>query len=187
MNIEQVIKKSFNFRLNNNVGSFTLGEDEVKQIVDHDEVLTVSDSSGSGKKYVIMKKDTFDDWLSSKLEILFKNCDSIEDLEEIIKDFAEAFGAGEFADDFVKAFRKDPNNKFLEFILFKTVFNIYANKDGILEKMFNFTSDNKDIRTRAINRMVQYFDLIFIEEFTFSDFRYSRVNYPLFVFEVYRW
>lgn len=180
-------EKTFKFQLNNNLGSFKLDEDEAKQIINCNEALTISDSSGSGKKYLVVKKDAFDDWLSSKLETLFKNCDSIEDLEEIIKDFAEAFGAGEFADDFVKAFRKDQNNKFLEFILFKTVFNIYANKDGILEKMFNFTSDNKDVRTRAINRMVQYFDLIFIEEFTFSDFRYRRVNYPLFVFEVYQW
>lgn len=184
MNIEQVIKKSFNFRLDNNLGSFKLDEDEIERIIYYNEALTVSDSSGSNKKYVVMKRDAFDDWLSSKLETLFKNCDSIEDLEEIIKDFAEAFGAGEFADDFVKAFRKDPNNKFLEFILFKTVFNIYANKDGILEKMFNFTSANKDIRTRAINRMVLYFDLIFIEELAFG---YRGVDYQLFVFEVYQW
>ena len=183
MDIEQVIKKSFNFRLNNNVGSFTLDEDEVKQIIHCNEALTVSDSSGSGKKYLVMRRARFDDWLSSKLENLFKNCDSVEDLEEIIKDFAEAFGAENFAEDFAKAFRKEPNNKFLEFILFKTIFNVYANDDIILKKMFNFTSADKVIRTTAINRMAQYFDLIFLEEFTFS----YEIDYRLFVFEWYQW
>lgn len=183
MNIETAIKRTFKFQLDNNMGSFELDEAD-KQIIFRNEALLVSDSNDSSKKYLIMKKDAFEErWLQSKLENLFKKADSIEDFEEIIKDFAEIFGS-DSSEDFINYCRKETNKEFLKFILFKTIFNVGAYGEFIVKKLFNFSSADEDIRSEAASRMLKYFDLNFLEEFTF-DYRY--VNYQLFVFEVCQW
>lgn len=179
MNTETVTK----FQLNNSAGSFEL-DVAGKQIIFGDEALMVPDCNNSGKKYVVMKKKAFEVcWLQSMLEYLFKSCDSIEDLAEIIKDFAEFFGS-DSSEDFIKYCGKETNKKFLEFILFKTIFNIYANDGVIIKKLFNFSSCDENIRSEAISRMKKYFGLNFIEEFTFADSR--CYDHQLFVFEVCR-
>lgn len=157
MNIETVIKKTFNFHLSNNAGSFKLDENEVRNITLFKDALTVSDSNNSYKKYLIVRKEALEGWwLWSKIRIFFNNVDSIKDLEDIIKDFAETFGS-----DFSKDFN-----------------------DLLIKEMFNFDSDDENVRSKANNRMKNYFDLNFIEEFTFG---YRDVNYKLFVFEECQW
>lgn len=179
MNVETVTK----FQLNNGTGSFVL-DVAGKQIIFGNEALMVSDCDNSNKKYIVMKKDAFKkSWLQSMLEYRFKGCDSIEDLAEIIKDFAEFFGS-DSSEDFIKYCGKETNKKFLEFILFKTIFNVYANDSVIVKKLFNFNSDDEDTRSEANNRMKKYFGLNFIEEFTFADNRCC--DHQLFVFEVCR-
>lgn len=164
-------EKTFNFHLNNNVSSFKLDEDEVKQIIHCNEALTVSDSSSSGKKYLVVKKDAFKkSWLLPALENISRDDDFIEEhLAEIVKDFAEFFGS-DSSEDFMNYCGKEANKKFLE---------------AIIEKQFNFSSGDKNIRSEAISRVKKYFGLNFIEEFTFVD-DHDR-QHPLLVFEGLQW
>lgn len=169
MTIEKIVKTTFMFQLNNNLSSFNLDEDEVKQIIHCNEALTVSDSSGSSKKYVVVKKDAFKKrWLLPTLENLFRDGDFVkEHLAEIIKDIA-GFFCSDSSEDFINS--DCGNKKFLE---------------AFVEKLFNFNSDDEDIRSEAISRVKKYFGLNFIEEFTFVDDQNHQ--HQLLVFEVLQW
>lgn len=172
MTIEKIVKTTFMFQLNNNLGSFTLDENKVKQIIDCNEALTVSDSRGSSKKYVVVKKDAFKKrWLLPTLENIFRDDDFVkEHIAEIIKDIA-GFFCSDSSEDFINSdCGKEANKKFLE---------------AFVENLFNFSSGDEAIRSEAISRVKKYFGLNFIEEFTFVDDQNRQ--HQLLVFEVLQW
>ena len=149
-------EKTFNFRLDNNLGSFgKLDEDEVKQIIHCNEALTVSDFNCPSKKYLVVKKEAFNEsWLLPTLENLSRDDDFVEEhLAEIIKDLA-GFFCSDSSEDFINYCGKKSNKKFLV---------------AFVEKLFNFSSCDENIRSEAISRVKKYFGLNFIGEFTFVD------------------
>lgn len=159
-------EKTFKFQLDNNVGSFELDIAGKRVILDN-EALTVSDSSGSGKKYLVVKKDAFKKrWLLPTLENLSRDDDFVkEHLAKIVKDIA-GFFCSDSSEDFIKSCGKEANKKFLK---------------AFVEKLFNFNSDDEDIRSEAISRVKKYFGLNFIEEFTLVDDQNRQ--HQLLVFE----
>lgn len=179
MTIEKIVKTTFRFQLDNIIGSlprvrrgtFRLDEVDVKRVVLFDEALIVSDFNCPGKKYLVVKKEAFNEsWLLPTLENISKDDDFLEKhLAEIIKDLA-GFFCSDSSEDFINYCGEEANKKFLE---------------AIIEKQFNFSSGDENIRSEAISRVKKYFGWNFIEEFTFVDDQDRQ--HQLLVFEDIQW